>query len=266
MIIDRESDFMISNEVWELGRFAYHPDKLIVCVSISINPKVENFLATLGEIAHQICRSGIPVLFVKMSRPKPDTKIMASIFLDATNRLNVVKSVVERMKSIKFVDEVKLIEPIARGFTIDNTPRYLTLLDERVVMLGRPCYEALIKGLREKFGSGHKAYLYYVGLEMGRYIYNKLKSMAKEQDDIIPIYQAMFRHLGFGTLEIDLRTRKAIVKDSFECELFKGSNECEGHLVRGMLSGFLSSMLKKEVTTTEIKCIARGDPHCEYVF
>jgi len=55
---------------------------------------------------------------------------------------------------------VKVIEPIVEGFTIDNTPPFLTLLGDRIVMFMRPYHEAMIKSLREKMGSDYKALLY----------------------------------------------------------------------------------------------------------
>ena len=56
---------------------------------------------------------------------------------------------------------MKVIEPIVEGFTIDNTPPFLTLLSDRIVMFMRPYHEAMIKSLREKMGSDYKALLYY---------------------------------------------------------------------------------------------------------
>ncbi|MHC1637374.1 MAG: V4R domain-containing protein [Candidatus Nezhaarchaeales archaeon] len=240
--------------------------RFVVCISMLISPEAKNPAMVLGDVIHSFCRPGIPVVFVKMSRPSPGSKTLASIFVDATNKMKAVQDAVERIKTIEFVESVKLIEPSASGFTIDNTPRYLTLVSERTIMLRKTCYEALIKGLRKKFGSGHKAYLYHIGFEIGRSSYNWITDIVENPYDVLKIAQEMFKHMGFGAVEVNLENRKVRVWDSFECELFKGSKECESHLIRGMISGFLSSFLGEEIMATEVKCIAKGGPYCEYTF
>jgi predicted hydrocarbon binding protein len=46
--------------------------------------------------------------------------------------------------------------------------------------------------------------------------------------------------------------------------MFKGSSEPQSHYIRGVLDGFFSSLFKVEMEAKETKCIAKGDPYCEF--
>ncbi|MBO3808288.1 MAG: 4-vinyl reductase [Candidatus Brockarchaeota archaeon] len=65
---------------------------------------------------------------------------------------------------------------------------------------------------------------------------------------------------------MDLETGKAQLRvyESCECEIGKGSEQPYSQIVRGMLAGFFSLLFGKEAKTTETRCIAKGDPYCEY--
>ena len=53
------------------------------------------------------------------------------------------------------------------------------------------------------------------------------------------------------------------IYDSFECENVK-SDKPVSHFLRGILGGILFTIFRKEVTVYETKCIAKGDPYCEF--
>ena len=51
----------------------------------------------------------------------------------------------------------------------------------------------------------------------------------------------------------------------FECECApQKTNKPYSHLVRGMIAGVSTEILGMEMTAKEIKCIAMGDPYCEF--
>ena len=52
--------------------------------------------------------------------------------------------------------------------------------------------------------------------------------------------------------------------DSMECEIGKGSETCFSRWTRGLIAGFASKYFGKKVTVVETRCIAKGDPYCEF--
>jgi len=51
----------------------------------------------------------------------------------------------------------------------------------------------------------------------------------------------------------------------FECECCtKSSDVPYSHLVRGMIAGAFTSVSGVEMFAREIRCIAEGDPYCEF--
>jgi predicted hydrocarbon binding protein len=76
--------------------------------------------------------------------------------------------------------------------------------------------------------------------------------------------------LGWGILEYaeinpEAGEAKIRVYQSYECETGKGSEKPYGHFIRGILAGFFANIFEKEAKAVETKCIATGDPYCEYV-
>ena len=54
------------------------------------------------------------------------------------------------------------------------------------------------------------------------------------------------------------------IYDSFECELGLESGGPYSHLIRGMLAGVLTVIFNRRMRAEERKCIASGDPYCEF--
>ena len=51
----------------------------------------------------------------------------------------------------------------------------------------------------------------------------------------------------------------------WECEVQKGLvDKPASHLLRGVLAGFFKELLGKRVDVNETKCIALGDPYCQF--
>ncbi len=136
---------------------------------------------------------------------------------------------------------------------------------ERAIVFSRGIYEALFKGMRRKFGSAGKAILYYEGFQIG---YETCENYVSIEH---LIKHLKFLHMKMGwaiirDIKVDLKRKRARIRVSknFECELGKGSNELYSYFYRGILAGFFARIFRKEVQAEEVRCIARGDPYCEF--
>ena len=51
----------------------------------------------------------------------------------------------------------------------------------------------------------------------------------------------------------------------WECEIQKGLvDKPASYLLRGILTGFFESLLRKKVLVNETRCVAVGDPYCQF--
>lgn len=77
-----------------------------------------------------------------------------------------------------------------------------------------------------------------------------------------------FNSFGFGALEIvEIKPKEKIVlrlKNSISAAGIK-STAPRCHLLRGLFAGGFSVLLKNDYEAEETKCIAMGDPYCEFL-
>ncbi len=194
--------------------------------------------------------------------------LQAIVFVDLTGREEISSEILDRMKS---VGEVKVIKPIAEGLTVDYVSYPPMLSGKRVLILRPPAYKALVKSIRQKLGEGYEAILYHIGFDLGRHYFKSHVDMAGGDFSKIPeIGEKLFRFVGFGILKfvrIDPLTKycHARVWDSFECRLYEKASRPRSQFVRGMLAGWVSELFQTSVEAIETRCIAMGDPYCEFI-
>ena len=195
-----------------------------------------------------------------------------TIFIDLTGMDHVnLDELASELRQIPYITDVKLIKPVFRGFIYDSTFHPLMVYDNRAIILMKNSYEGLIKQGRKQFGTGFNVILYYTGYDIGAGMYDmEVRRIGEENiEKLTKIAEAFFQQLGYGILrfgEVNLEEKTATlrIENLFECELFKDSGRCESHLVRGIIAGWFSRLFKGDVEVKEVKCIAKGDPYCEF--
>ncbi|MEN3057384.1 MAG: V4R domain-containing protein, partial [Candidatus Methanosuratincola petrocarbonis] len=171
------------------------------------------------------------------------------------------------------VGGIRIIEPITEGLVIDNLSHPLTAGGDRAIILRAAGYRRLIRGIKEQFGSGGEAFLYYEGLEAGRG-FGKLHRSAAEAvglKDPVEIYRristAAFQWAGFGRIEVihlGDSGGKIAVYDSFECNGAKVTGQPYGAMVRGIIAGVFAEVFGKPFQVEETECIAKGNKRCVF--
>jgi len=168
-------------------------------------------------------------------------------------------------------DKAYVKQAPVRGFMLDEFafPLYV-LPGVRSFVLLEHDFQGMIKGLYERLGETAAVFLYHLaysgGKTLAEYISEKLGLEGRELlIEVLKVYQAS----GWGRIELleydpyDVCVTLRLY-DSVECKAFKGSGKPASQFIRGHLSGFLSGLLKTEVRVMELKCIAKGDPYCEF--
>jgi len=138
------------------------------------------------------------------------------------------------------------------------------------LVLGVDEFSWVYEKIKETYGSGGEAFLYHIGYSFGEIAGEKY--MGKEiTEDFIREDLLAFQAYGWGIpeiLEIDLVEYGVVIRfyDLFESIHAKGKkNRPNCHFVRGHLAGLFSKFFNRKMFAIETKCIAKGDPYCEFV-
>ena len=227
------------------------------------------FLRRLCELAEDL---GVVIQYVQFSMMESGKSFVRAIaFLDFSDSTVSPERALELVKSQEFVISSCLIKPDRKGIIFDNCFFPLIISNERIVIFRKAVYEALFNGVRMKFGSAGEAMLYYQGFTIGFEIYNKYLEIAnsEELEDLIEVAKALNMTLGWGVIDkIKVDTKNGVAKlriyQSFECELGKSNGKPYSQFYRGAIAGLFTRFFGKEVKIQETKCIAKGDPYCEF--
>ena len=141
----------------------------------------------------------------------------------------------------------------------------------RAILLSVANMEGIIKGLRERLGDNiSNIFLFQLGYSIGKRIYDlyaKPRNI-KDVNDGVKLLSALSRGSGWGEIiDYTIEDNKLILKAEklWECEVQKGKvDRPASHYVRGIITGFFREITGLGLEVRERKCIALGDPYCEF--
>ncbi|MEM3673661.1 MAG: V4R domain-containing protein [Candidatus Bathyarchaeia archaeon] len=226
-------------------------------------------LRKLSELAENL---DITIRYIQCSMESVDKPTVTAIaFLDFSQSKTSPEKAMKILKSQKYVKKAQLINP-SNKIIYDSCFFPITLEGERVIIFRKSVYEALLDGIRKKFGSAGEAMLYYQGFSIGFEIYDEYVKIAKSErlEDLIEVAKAVNMTLGWGIVDkVKVDVKKGIAKfriyDNFECELGENNGRPYSQFYRGAIAGIFTRFFGKDVEVTETRCIAKGDPYCEFV-
>lgn len=255
---------------FNIGRFLIRPGRRLYgfLIKAKIRPDVLSKLSAIPA-EHKVV---IP--YLAYSADESGETATALAFLDFTNSDASPEELVRKVKQYDFVEEVIIIKPKINGFIADTVSKMLAVSGDRAVIFREPGYKGLVAGIR-KFGPGIEAFLYYLGVEAGLEFGKKHREAGEKLGIIKPeeiyriISESLFNCVGYGlmkTVKIKAKPPYAVIRvhNCFECELGIGAEKPFSHLVRGMIAGVLTELLGVKMIAIETKCIAKGDPYCEF--
>ncbi|MHB1435126.1 MAG: V4R domain-containing protein [Thermoplasmata archaeon] len=138
------------------------------------------------------------------------------------------------------------------------------------MLLVRKNMAQMLDEIRAMMGTGGSALLYEQGVRYGEAAWvADLKMVGAENARThLPYVLQIYSALGWGRLEVaesDLVSGRArvLVHDGFECAS-RSSPTPYSQFLRGHLAGYFSVMINAPVSCKEVRCLARGDPVCEF--
>jgi len=228
----------------------------------------------LADVTRIIADRGLDITYCSTKIVKAEERGMILLFLDFTESDAEPDELVECLRSLEFIERVEVIRPTFEGFIADMVTFPLTINSSRAVIMDENILRGLFLGFRERLGSGGEAMLYHLGLEAGRNRAEYVDRMAVKIGieglrERIEIVSGVFRSLGYGIMELlDLREEPPYVNirlhSSIECELGRGAGRPFSQFLRGAIAGFTSVLFDRDMFALEKRCIAQGDPYCEF--
>jgi len=153
---------------------------------------------------------------------------------------------------------IKRLEIVSLPFT-HGEARFVVFTLEQI--------NSLFKMLRD-LGSGGLAIMYHMGFEAGRAMAIRLKGHFRTNESTLRYMLLYLESLGHGMFSIEeydeCRGCRIIAYNLLECIDVK-SDKPNSQLCRGILAGALSALWNKDIEVIETKCIAMGDPYCEFI-
>ncbi len=260
-------------EPFDIGRFLIAPGKKCHCLLI----KAKLMPGALAKLASIAAKYGVKISYVSYSMPRKYGELVkALIFIDITDATVSTEQLLEEARKLEFVEEIRDMKPEIESFALDLFSFPLVIDGHRVIILREDGIKGIINGLRKRLGSAAEAIQYFIGFEAGLEFgknHRKLGEMLgikKASEIFSKISASLFTPIGFGVikvLEISENPLHALVRvhGCFECECAtEKSDKPYSHLVRGMMAGVFTQLFGVEATVREIKCIAKGDPYCEF--
>lgn len=259
----------------------YKPNELCSCVNlpgtipyifdIILKPKILYEVGILATILKEFSKRNIPLFQVRTFILPHTGEFRVVIVADIKGGENTAKELVREISSFEFTKSVNYAEPLFDGFALDLWSFPPILIGERAIILRKSFYEGFIKEGWRHLGEGWGSILYHVGLYGGINVYDKYFDLTKNKQMLLRLLEEMGRIVGFGVFKIvSISENKIVLRiyDCFECQLLKDIGVKMSSFLKGVLVGWFSrywNIDPQKIVATERKCMARGDPYCEYI-
>ncbi len=259
---------------YRLGRVVHVGGRRLVGVFV----KARNVPGVLAGIAGTFSSLGVNIRSVHFNPVLGQEELSTGfIVADLTGLDFGPETLAGSLRSVEGVVEVRVVEPGASGVVLDvyHFP-VVGEAGERYVLTEDTGMRGTVEELRRMMGTTAAAgFLYYLGVARSRHIYRLLSGMGAstplEHLNLLLIYAQLwgrykgaveeYRYQGGRDDLIVVR-----LEDNWECMTAKrlGLPGPASYLERGVIAGLLGEATGRKVRVEETKCVAKGDPYCEF--
>lgn len=258
-----------SRYVKELPAFYILPGRKLAELVI----ETREAIGILASIAGILSKNNINVLYLTCY--VIDTaKGRFICFIDVTESKITLNDLKEIIKKQPYTISVDVWASPIDGVIYDKLCFPTSVRGEESLIVRYSTFVSIIDGLRRHAGKTATVIFYHLGYYSGEdfsnYVREVLKPLNVSVVDLVRIAFDLVRSFGDYDPELvslEVGNGKAIVRvhSSFEANPFRGVfREPSCQFVRGDISGLLSGLVGRKLVAVERKCIASGDPYCEF--
>ena len=225
---------------------------------------------SLTTLINYSLEENIEIIYIVSYGEEDKITIAIADFSQAVHDVNYL---VERLKKDKRIEGIRVIPPRTGGLLILEGVKPVSYCGRKTIIQSSQHFYSIIEGLGEASSGAILWHLWYKG---GKYTYEAHRRIRGEGNSIDTLVDALLSTQALGWWEdskiIAYNSIKKMAKvrlwNSWECYEIKKSmgimSKPQSQLVRGFLSGLFSEHFGVEVVAEEVKCMAMGDPYCEF--
>jgi len=235
------------------------------CISL------KNVPGALGQVAGELAKRGVNILSGYMSAHPGEELGYVAFFADITDAAVGLEELVSALRQLDMVAELEVHEAEVPGLIVDAVHFPLLFLGQEAVIIDLRMIGHMFSRLDEVFGTGASVILYEMGMRAGKVIVEEVAECGIPEKDMMKVIAAMGVARGWGITEIlswDPKAARLVLRiwENFECKPLAGrKRKPHSHLMRGLIAGIVSRLTGQPVKVREVKCLAKGDPYCEFV-
>jgi predicted hydrocarbon binding protein len=210
------------------------------------------------------------VMGLMLGNLREDRRILGA-FIDYTEAAIPLNEIFTILKKIPGVFNVEFKEGLRNDLAVCQLHYPPTVLGEESVVFRLSVLKSWFNRLWEVFGSGAAKIFYEAGVKAGKDAAKFFAEKLRLEGEMLARFMASVgSSLGWGRFtleELDMEKNKLRVRaeNLFECKLAGKPGEARGYFIRGYILGAATQIFKTEnLTIEETKCIAKGDPYCEF--
>ena len=231
---------------------------------------LSNIPGSLGKVSSLIAEHDLNIEYIETCTIR-ESEYILFLVVNFTDSKIKPEELLEKLNKLGGYVIKASITPMIKDIIYPS--RYCTkdLGGIRAILLSIANMKGLIEGLREKLGDdATNMLLYQIGYSVGKRVYDQYAKprRIKAIDKAIQLLTGLGRGAGWGeVIEYKKQKNKITinVEDLWECETQKGkTDKPASNYVRGIITGFIHKTTGRPLEIRETKCIAKGDPYCQF--
>lgn len=261
--LDKAVDLPARVEPREIVTFLHRPSHRVFQIAFKADLEV----GALAELFRTLGSMGIKIINTSMCSKDGRTGSW-SVFLDSQNFGITSRALRARLETLPLLRDLQITQ--GDEFVVDELFFPITdPLGNRVMIITQWGFQQMIRALNKMLGTGEGVVLYQAGVSLGSTYAAALRPVFHGDPrrfvaEVTQIYTAV----GIGVpefVEMDLDRLHFVLRfaKNIECE-GESSEKPHSQWLRGMLAGGASTFLDTPLGCRETRCIAMGDPHCEF--
>lgn len=246
-------------------RLQYFPNRRLATILVR---RVENKVENIRAITRIMGVGSRRVMIMRPSNPAGEIiDILYVVDCPPGEEMDIASRVEELGKA----EEVLIIRMPEENLALNILFPYM-IMGERGVIITKAILEGFLNGVRRKLGEGGaKAFLYLIGLDIGREVFTAIHPLLAEKTipESLKLLGHIMRSLGICRLK-SVAAKDDIIEmeilDGIEASILKKqytTPQC--HNIRGVLAGFLNELTGERWSVEEVKCEAVGDGYCKFI-
>ena len=234
---------------------------------------IKNIPGVLADITKLLADANVNIVAINFTPTIEHEDVLLFIAADFSKSSEKPEVMVKKFTSLDNVVSATLVKPQVKGVLVDEL--HFPIIDtsgRRKIMLSQENLRFFVVGIRELLGSAGLALLYREGLVVGERIWKRysglgFKSLEEGLERLMIGSLVLGRYRG-EIVKLSTDERRIIIRlyNNWECEVAKKHNILgpASYFEKGVLAGLIKGYTGKDVKIEEVKCIAKGDPYCEF--